>query len=124
MSMFKELANIGSMLRQAQQMGGQMEKLTEEMKNRHATGVAGGGMVEVEVNGLLEVLRCRIEPQLVAQGDREMIEDLVVAAVNKAILKAKQLHATAVRELTGGIPIPGLQDMLEKLTKTDPPTAP
>ena len=91
--MFKGLSNLGNLLKQAQQFGGQMEKLTEEMKTRRATGTAGGGMVEVEINGLLEVLRCRVDPQLFAQGDRELVEDLVVAAVNQAVAKAKQLHA-------------------------------
>ncbi len=113
--MFKGLSNLGSLLKQAQQFGGQMEKLTEEMKNRRAIGTAGGGMVEVELNGLLEVLRCRIEPQLFAQGDRELIEDLVVAAINQAVAKGKQLHTDAVRELTGGLQLPGLQEALEKL---------
>ncbi len=113
--MFKGLSNLGALLKQAQQFGGQMEKLNEELKNRRATGTAGGGMVEVEINGLLEVLRCRIDPQLFAQGDRELIEDLVAAAVNQAIAKGKQLHAEAVKELTGGLQLPGLQEALEKL---------
>jgi nucleoid-associated protein EbfC len=119
--MFKGLANLGSLLKQAQQLGGHMEKFTEEMKNRRTTGTAGGGMVEIELNGLLEVLKCRIEPELVARGDREMIEDLVVAAINQAIGKGKQLHATAIRELTGGLQLPGLQEALEKLAGTAPP---
>ncbi len=113
--MFKGLSNLGALLKQAQQFGGQMEKLTDEMKNRRATGAAGGGMVEVEVNGLLEVLRCRIDPQVFAQGDRELIEDLVAAAVNQALAKGKQLHAAAVKELTGGLQLPGLQEALEKM---------
>ncbi len=87
--MFKGLVQLGALLKQAQQIGGQMEKLTEEMKSRRTTGTAGGGMVEVEINGLLEVLRCRIDPQLVAQGDRELIEDLLVAAMNQAVAKAQ-----------------------------------
>jgi DNA-binding YbaB/EbfC family protein len=113
--MFKGLSNLGTLLKQAQQFSGQMEKLTEAMKTRRATGTAGGGMVEVELNGLLEVLRCRIDPQLFAQGDRESIEDLVVAAINQAVAKGKQLHTDAVRELTGGLQLPGLQEALEKL---------
>ncbi len=116
--MFKGLSNFGNLLKQAQQFGGQMEKLTEEMKTRRATGTAGGGMVEVEINGLLEVLRCRVDPQLFAQGDRELVEDLVVAAVNQAVAKAKHLHATAVKDLTGGLQLPGLQEALEKIAGT------
>ena len=91
--MFKGLANLGALLKQAQQIGGQMGQITEEMRKRRVTGTAGGGMVEIEVNGLMEVLRCRIDPQLFAQNDRELLEDLVVAAVNQAIAKGKQMHA-------------------------------
>jgi hypothetical protein len=114
--MFKGLANLGTLLKQAQQIGAQMEQLTEGMKNRRVTGTAGGGMVEIEINGLMEVLRCRIDPQLFAQNDRELLEDLVVAAVNQAIVKGKQLHADAVRGLTGGLALPGLDEALAKLT--------
>ena len=105
----KDLPTSASLLKQAQQIGGQMGKLTEEMKKRRVTGTAGGGMVEIEVNGLMEVLRCRIDPQLIAQDDREMLEDLVVAAVNQAIAKGKQMHADAMRDLTGGLPLPRLE---------------
>jgi hypothetical protein len=113
--MFKGLSNLGAMLKQAQQFSGQMDKLSQEMKNRRASGTAGGGMVEIEINGLLEVLHCRIDPQLFAQGDREMLEDLVAAAMNQAVSKGKQLHAAALKDLTGGLQLPGLQEVLERL---------
>jgi DNA-binding YbaB/EbfC family protein len=112
--MFKGLANLGALLKQAQQIGGQMDKLADEMRNRRTSGTAGGGMVEIEINGLLEVLRCRVDPQLLEQKDHELLEDLLVAAVNQAVAKAKQMHASAVKELTGGISLPGLQEMIEK----------
>ena len=112
--MFKGLANLGALLKQAQQIGGQMDKLSEEMKNRRTTGSAGGGMVEIEVNGLLEVTACRIDPGVFAQGDRELVEDMVLAATNQAVGKAKQLHAEALRGLTGGLPLPGLDEVLQK----------
>jgi DNA-binding YbaB/EbfC family protein len=117
--MFKGLSNLATLLKQAQNIGGQMGQLTEMMKNRRVVGSAGGGMVEIEVNGLMEVLRCRIDPQLFAGGDREMLEDLVQAAVNQAITKGKQMHAEAMRELTGGLSLPGLQEALEKFTGTE-----
>ena len=118
--MFKGLANLGALLKQAQQIGGQMGQITEEMRKRRVTGSAGGGMVEIEVNGLMEVLRCRIDPQLIAQNDRELLEDLVVAAVNQAIAKGKQMHADAVRDLTGGLPLPGgFQEALAKFSGTE-----
>lgn len=120
--MFKGLSNLAALVKQAQQIGGQMQELTEELKRRRATGTAGGGMVEIEVNGVLEVLRCRMDEQLIAQGDRELLEDLVAAATNQAISKAKQLHAEAVKELTGGLQIPGLQEALAKVTDTEEST--
>ena len=73
-------------------------------------------MVEVEVNGVGEVLRISIEPQLIESGDREMIEDLVPAAVNQALAKAKQMHVDAMQELTGGLNVPGLSSALEEMT--------
>ncbi len=114
--MFKNLANLGSLLRHAQQLGGQLKNLSEEMKHRRATGSAGGGMVEVEVNGLMEVLRCTIDEQLVAQQDKELLEDLAAAAMNQAILKGKQLHSEAMKELTGGIQLPGLDEAIARFT--------
>ncbi len=114
--MFKNLAGLGSLLRNAQQLGGQLKNLSEEMKRRRATGTAGGGMVEVEINGMLEVLRCTIDDQLASQNDRELLEDMIVAAMNQAILKGKQLHAEAMKGLTGGIELPGLNDAIAQFT--------
>lgn len=118
--MLKGIANLGSLLKQAQNLGGRMQELNEQMKRQRATGSAGGGMVEVEVNGLAEVLRCRIEEKLIAQGDRELIEDLVVTAVNQAIAKTKQMHAEAVQSLTGGMTLPGLDEAMEKFLGSPP----
>jgi nucleoid-associated protein EbfC len=115
-TMFKGLSNLAGVFKAAQQLSGQMDKLAEEMKTRRTTGSAGGGMVEIEVNGMMEVLGCRIDPQLSAQNDRELVEDLVVAAMNQAISKAKQMHAAAAREMTGGLQLPGLDEALGKLT--------
>ena len=117
--MFKGLANLGALLKQAQQIGGQMDKLSEEMKNRRTSGSAGGGMVEIEVNGLLEATACRIDPAVFAQGDRELVEDLVLAAINQAVGKAKQLHAEALWGLTGDLPLPGLDEVLQKFAGVD-----
>ena len=122
--MFKGLSSLGSLIKQAQQIGGQMKEINAELKKRRATGTAGGGMVEIEVNGTMEVLKCHIDEQLSAQDDRELIEDLVVAAANQAIAKARQLHAEAVKELTGGLQVPGLQEALAKLTNTPDPGEP
>jgi DNA-binding YbaB/EbfC family protein len=111
---FKGIGGIGSLLRQAGQISSKMEGLNDELRSRRATGSAGGGMVEVEVNGLVEVLRCRIDPALVAQGDTEMLEDLVVGATNQAVGKAKQIHAECLKSMTGGLELPGLSDAMNK----------
>ena len=79
-------------------------------------GKTGGGMVEVEVNGLGEVLRLTIDPQLVERGEREMIEDLVPAAVNQALAKAKQLHVEAMQSMTRDLDVPGLNEAIAQLT--------
>ncbi len=113
--MFKDLASLGSLWRQAQQLGGRMQELTEELRGRRVTGSAGGGMVEIDVNGLVEVAACRIDPALLAQQDRELLEDLIATAMNQAIGKAKQLHAEAMRSLTGGMQLPGLEQLIGRL---------
>ena len=114
--MFKGLSGIGSLLKQAQEMGGRMQAINEELKSRRTSGSAGGEMVTVEINGLNEVLSCRIDQQLIDGGDRELIEDLVASAVNQALTKAKELHADAMKSLTGGMQLPGLDEAMKKLT--------
>jgi nucleoid-associated protein EbfC len=114
------LANIGTLLKQAQEFGGKMQALQEGLKAKRASGSAGGGLVEVEANGLGEVLAVRIDPTLVEKGDREMIEDLLPAAFNAARQKAQELHTEAMQSLTGGIPLPGLQNALSQVTGSEP----
>jgi DNA-binding YbaB/EbfC family protein len=125
--MFKGLTGLGSLLKQAQEIGGRMKGLDEELRRERVVGAAGGGMVELEVNGLMEVLGCRIDPSLVGQGDRELLEDLVRAAVNEAIRKAKEVHAEKIRSMTGGLALPGIEETLSKFlaaNEQDPPDAP
>ena len=117
--MFKglgNLANIGSLMKQAQEMGGRMQAMQDELRTKRATGAAGGGLIEVDVNGLAEVLAVRIDPSLVEKGEREMIEDLLPAAFNAAQQKARQMHAEAMQSIAGGLPLGGLQDALSQLS--------
>ena len=121
--MFKglgNLANIGALVKQAQEMGGKMQAIQEELKTKKATGAAGGGLVEVDVNGLSDVLAVRIDPSLVEKGEREMIEDLLPAAFNAAQAKAKQMHAEALQGLAGGLPMGGFADILSQLPPANP----
>ncbi len=118
--MFKglgNLANLGALVKQAQQMGGKMQQIAETLRTQRAEGAAGGGLVTVEVNGLGEVLACRIDPTLA--GDREMIEDLLPAAVNQAQVKAKALHAEAMKSLADGVDMPAIDDLLSQLSGGD-----
>lgn len=113
--MFKGLGNIASMMRQAGQIGGKMKEITEKLQNERATGQAGGGMVECEVNGLGQVLSIKIEPSLVENNELEMIQDLLPAAINQAIGKSKQMHMEAMKEATGGLELPGLDQALNDI---------
>jgi len=110
------LANLGSLLKQAQQMGGKLQQVTEELKTRRAEGSSGGGLVTVEVNGVGEVLSCRIDPSLITAGDREMVEDLLPAAINQALAKSKELHTEAMKSMAAGLDVPGLNAMLAQLS--------
>jgi DNA-binding YbaB/EbfC family protein len=115
---FKGLGGLGdlaSLFKQAQEMGGKVEAIREQLKFERITGAAGGGMVEVEVNGLCEVLRLSIDPGLIERGEREMIEDLVPAAMNQAASKAKERHSELMKSMTGGLNIPGIDGAIEKL---------
>ncbi|QDS97724.1 YbaB/EbfC family nucleoid-associated protein [Adhaeretor mobilis] len=115
------LANLPGMLKQAQEMGGKMQQLGEQLKEKRVTGSSGGGMVEVEANGIGEVLAVRLDPSLVEKQDQELLEDLLPAAINAAQQKAKALNAEMMQELTGGLNLPGLGDALGSLTGEDPP---
>jgi nucleoid-associated protein EbfC len=112
--MFQEMSNFASLLRSAGELRRKMEAIAEDLRSRRVVGTAGAGMVQVEVNGLGEVLRVTIEPALVERGDREMIEDLLPAAVNQAIAKAKELHLELTKSATEGLSIPGLDEALAK----------
>jgi nucleoid-associated protein EbfC len=114
--MFKGIGNLASLLKNAQNISGKMQEFNEELKKRRVTGRAGGGMVEIELSGLMEAINCRIDPGVFGQGDRELIEDLIVAALNDAILQGKHVHAEMARSLTGGISLPGLDEALAKFT--------
>jgi len=110
------LANLGTILKQAQQMGTALQAVSEQLKQKHVVGSAGGGLIEVEANGLGEVLAVRIDPSLLEKGDREMIEDLLPAAFNQAATRAKQLHAEAMKSAAQSIKLPpGLEEAFEQL---------
>jgi len=110
--MFSSLGNVFSMVRKAQEMGGKMQEFNDRLRKERVTGTAGGGLVSVEVNGLGEMLKLTIDPMLVDRAEREMIEDLVPAAVNQARDKAQQLHNAAMQEVVSDLNMPGLEEAI------------
>ncbi len=112
--MFKELGNMAAMLRQAQQVGGKMQEVAARLKSKRVTGSAGGGMIQVEANGVGEVLKVKIDPTL--RDDLEMIEDLLPGAMNQVAAKAKELHMEMMQSITSDLNLPGLDEAISKFT--------
>lgn len=102
------MANIGKLMKQAQEMQQKMAKLQEELAQREVEASSGGGMVRVKMNGQQEVLSIQIESEVFEDGDKEMLEDLVVTAINEARRAALDLAKDEMSKLTGGLPMPGL----------------
>ena len=101
--------DLGSLLKQAQALQNQLTTAQQDAASRIAEGSAGGGMVTAKVNGRLEVLEVRLDPTLLEKPDREMLQDLVVAAVNDAVRRAQRMLADEMGKLTGqlGMKLPG-----------------
>jgi nucleoid-associated protein EbfC len=105
---FGGLGNMGNIMKQAQKMMEQAKKAEEELAAARVEGTSGGGMVKVAATGAGEVLEITIDPQVVDPEDVEMLQDLVVTAVREAIEKATELRTERMKDLTGGMSIPGL----------------
>ena len=99
---------IGNIMKQAQKLQSKMMKLQAEMENKTVEATAGGGMVKVVANGKQQILSIEIEQEVVDPEDVEMLQDLVVAAVNDALTKAGEMVSSEMSKLTGGMKIPGL----------------
>ena len=93
-------------LQQAQQMQGRLQEIQDQLQQQTVTGTAGGGMVTVESDGKGQVRRVKLDPTVVSAPDVEMLEDLIVAAVNDAQQKAAALAQAEMGKLTGGLPLP------------------
>jgi len=97
---------MGNMMRQAQKMQEDMKKAQEEVANMEAEGQAGGGMVKVLMNGRHELRKVEIDDSLMSD-DKEMIEDLLAAAVNDAVRKIEQMSSERMSSVTAGLNLPG-----------------
>ncbi len=96
---------LGNILKQAQKMQEEMQKVQQELAELEVTGEAGGGMVKVTMNGRHEARAVQIDPELMGD-DREMLEDLIAAAINDAVRKVEQQSQERLASVTSGLPLP------------------
>jgi len=97
--------NLAGMMKQAQ---AKMVEMQAELGNRTVSAQAGGGMVEAVVNGRQELVSLRIDPEVAVPDDVEMLQDLILAAINEALNRSREMMAAEMSKLTGGMQIPGL----------------
>ncbi len=101
-------ANMNNMMKQVQKMQQQMEAAQKEIEEKEIEATSGGGAVNVVVTGKKELKSLKIDPEVVDKDDVEMLEDLILAAINEAFRKADDLNAQGMKKATGGLSIPGL----------------
>lgn len=101
------MQNFNTIMKQAKKMQERMANLQKELETKTVDAQAGGGMVSVVVNGKYEVVSMKIEKEVVNPEDIEMLQDLIVAAVNEGVRKAQEMSASEMGKITGGLNIPG-----------------
>ena len=102
------MKGMGKVMKQAQKLQAQMVKIQDEMAEKTVETTSGGGMVKVVANGRQQVVSIQIEKEVVDPDDVEMLQDLILAAVNDALLKSQEMVSQEMSKLTGGLNIPGL----------------
>ena len=100
--------NMANLMKQAQKMQRQMEEQAKEMETKEFTATAGGGAVEVTVSGSKKLVKVKLDEEVVDPDDVEMLEDLVLSAINEALKKADEETSSKMGKLTGGLNIPGM----------------
>lgn len=109
--MFNPLGGLGDLMKNAGKIRESVEKAGEALDKLVVDGAAGGGAVTARVNGKMKVMAIRIDPKLISDGDAEMLEELVAAAVNQALAKAQEAVGQQLSSMTGGMSIPGLSGL-------------
>jgi DNA-binding YbaB/EbfC family protein len=100
------MPDFSQLLQLSQQVQGRLSQIQMELSQRTVTGTAGGGIVEVTADGRGRIRRVKIDPSVVVEGDVELLEDLVAAAVADAQRRAEELYREELRKLAGGLPFP------------------
>jgi nucleoid-associated protein EbfC len=108
----KGMPNMGQIMKQAQQFQAKMAKMQEELGDKTVEASAGGGMVTVVVNGRQEVVSISIDKEVIDPEDQEMLQDLIMAALNDGLTRAKDMMNEEMGKLTKGLNIPGLPGMI------------
>lgn len=106
--MSQSLSGMGGLMQQAQEMQAKLAKIQEELANKTVDAAAGGGMVRVTVNGQFMLASIKVDRSVIDPDEVEMLEDLVRAAVNEGLRRAREMASEEMTKLTGGVKIPGL----------------
>ena len=106
--MSKAFGPLGNIMKQAQELQERLGQIQEQAAARTVEATAGGGMVTAVVSGRLEVVSLRIDPEVLKSGDAEMVQDLVIAAVNQGVRAAQEMMVDEMKKVTGGLKIPGI----------------
>ncbi|HJN02477.1 MAG: YbaB/EbfC family nucleoid-associated protein [Nitrospinota bacterium] len=99
---------LGNMMKQAQQMHTKMQEIQKELANKKVDAESGGGMVKVTGNGKGEILSIRIEKEIIKQEEKDVLEDLVLIAINEVLKRSQELNTSEMSKVTGGLKMPGL----------------
>ncbi|MFQ5839509.1 MAG: YbaB/EbfC family nucleoid-associated protein [Candidatus Methylomirabilales bacterium] len=102
------MKDFGNLMKQAQKVKAEMERIQAQAAAMQVEGTAGGGMVTVTANGRGDIIGVRVDPEVTQTGDLEMLQDLIVAATNDAITRSRELLASEMGKLTGGLGLPGM----------------
>ena len=102
------MKGMGNMMKQAQKLQAKMMRLQDELAEKTIESTAGGGMIKVVANGKQQIVTIQIEKEVVDPDDVEMLQDLIMAAVNDALTKSQEMVSAEMAKLTGGLSIPGI----------------
>lgn len=108
----KGIPNMGNLMKQAQQFQTRMAKLQEELAEKTVEASSGGGMVTVVVNGQQQIVSIKIDPEVVDPDDIEMLQDLILAAINDGLTRAKDMVNEEMTKLTGGLNLPNIPGLI------------
>ena len=111
MADYPKMPDLGGLMQAAQHMQEELARVQRELESKHIEATAGGGMVTAVVSGRLELVSVKIDASVVDPKDLGMLQDLVVAAVNQALNKAKAMSQAELAKVTGGLSIPGMPPM-------------